>query len=113
LVETNPDTVVAPDVGFVLKRRMPESVPKRGYFRLRPDLAVEIVSPTDERADMRRKQAIYERVGVPVVWWIDPLRETVAVHKLGEPIEHLDRTGHLDGGTLLPGFSLALEVLFA
>jgi Uma2 family endonuclease len=75
-------------------------------------LAVEVISPTDERGDIQRKQAVYDRIGVPIVWWIDPIRETATVHSLGQPIQHLDRTGLLDGGDILPGFTLALADIF-
>jgi Uma2 family endonuclease len=112
LLESNPDTVLAPDVGFILRDRMPDPIPKRGFFTVRPDLAVEVISPTDERGDIQRKQAVYDRIGVPIVWWIDPIRETATVHSLGQPIQHLDRTGLLDGGDILPGFTLALADIF-
>jgi Uma2 family endonuclease len=111
-LESNPDTVVAPDIGFVSRHRMPRPVPDRGYLRIRPDLAVEVISPTDERGDIERKQALYARIGVPIVWWIDPRREIATVHVPGQPIQHFDRTGILDGGDILPGFTLELAQVF-
>lgn len=113
LVETNPDTVIAPDIGFVRRTRMPRPIPERGYLPIRPDLVVEVRSPTDERGDIDRKQALYDRIQVPLVWWIDPHRETATIHIPGRSVQRLDRTGVLDGGNVLPGFTLALSNVFA
>lgn len=79
-VESNPDTVVAPDVAFVARDRIPDPLPERGFPSVVPNLIVEVLSPTDEPEDSKRKQAIDERVGVPLVWWIDPSKETATVH---------------------------------
>ncbi|MCA9858993.1 MAG: Uma2 family endonuclease [Thermomicrobiales bacterium] len=112
LLESNPDTVVAPDIGFVVRDRLPDPIPARGYLPVRPDLIVEVISPTDERSEIERKQALYDRIEVPVVWWIDPRRETASVHVPGQPVQVIDRTGQLDGGDLLPGFTLKLAEIF-
>ena len=112
LLETNPDTVVAPDVAFVARDRMPLPIPERGYLPLRPDLVVEVTSPTDERRDIELKQALYDRIEVPIVWWIDPRREVATVHEMGQPVQVIDRSGRLDGGDVLPGFVLELADAF-
>lgn len=112
LVERDPDTVVAPDVAFVANHGLPDSLPERGYFAVCPDLIIEVISPTDERGDIQRKQAVYDRIKVPLVWWIDPQRETAVIHARGRRIQVLDRTGVLDGGKILPGFMLSLESVF-
>lgn len=112
LLEMNPDTVVAPDIGFVRRERLPDPIPDRGYMEVCPDLIVEVISPTDERGEIQRKQALYERVGVPVVWWVDPRREIASVYVQGNAVEIIDRNGRLDGGSLLPGFSLLLSEVF-
>lgn len=111
-LETDPDSVVSPDVGYVVRNRMPIPIPDRGYIPLRPDLAVEVISPTDERGDIERKQARYARVGVLLVWGIDPSRETATVHAVGASARMIDRTGVLDGGDILPGFQVLLAELF-
>lgn len=113
LVETKPDTVVAPDIAFVARHRMPSPVPDHGFVRLRPDLIVEVISPSDERGDIKTKQALYDRIAVPMVWWIDPRREIASIHVPGQPVRTIDRTGSLEGGDILPGFSLALADVFA
>ena len=112
LLETDPDTVVAPDVAFVANEHLPEVVPPRGYLAVRPELIVEVISPTDERREIRMKRALYDRIAVPIVWWIDPQRETASIHIPGQEVKTIDRNGRLEGRDVLPGFSIALaEIL--
>jgi Uma2 family endonuclease len=109
ILSSHPHTVVAPDIGFYRRAGPPE----RGFCPKPPDLAVEVVSPTDERADMRQKQELYARAGVPLVWWVDPEARTVTVHQPGHEPKVLDASQTLDGGAILPGFSLPVERIFA
>ncbi len=111
-LETAPDTVVAPDVAFIRRSRVPSPIPERGFFDLIPDLVIEVISTTDEPGDIRRKQAVYDRVAVPLVWWIDPSKRTAAVQKPGLPVVHLKDADTLDGEDIVPGFSLSLASLF-
>ncbi len=113
LVEVDPGTVVAPDIAFVARDRMPNRIPERWFLAVVPDLVAEVISPTDECREIERKEAGYRRVAVPMIWWIDPAKELAWIHRLGRPIEHLDRTGVLDGGSVVPGFALALADAFA
>jgi Uma2 family endonuclease len=112
LLERDPDTVVAPDVAFVRRDRLPDPIPERGFFLIAPDLVVEVISPTDEPGDIRRKQALYDRVAIPMVWWIDPLRGTISVHVPGEPVRHLTENDTLDGEPVVPGFALPVATIF-
>jgi Uma2 family endonuclease len=113
ILSSNPHTVVVPDVGFYRRDRFPGGMPERGFYPMPPDLAVEVISPTDERADMRQKQELYARAGVPLVWWVDPEARTVTVHQPGHEPRVLDASQTLDGGDVLPGFSLPVERIFA
>jgi Uma2 family endonuclease len=108
-IEVDPDTVVGPDVAYVAHDRIPTPYPDHGFVRIVPNLIVEIVSPSDEPGDMKRKQAAYDRAGVPLVWWVDPIRKSATIYRLGEQPIRLERTGILDAGSVLPGFSLQLE----
>ena len=92
---------------------MPQPIPDRGYVPLCPDLIVEVLSPTDERRDIQLRRALYDRIAVPLVWWIDPRRETATIHVPGQPVRVLDSSGVLDGGDILPGFMLELSDVFA
>ncbi len=112
LLELNPDSVVLPDVGFISKERISLQVRNTGIFPSRPDLAIEVISPTDEPLEFRRKQALYERAVVPWSWWIDPRRRTATVHVPGQPVKHLTEADMLDAGEVVPGFSVSLAELF-
>ena len=109
-IEVDPDTVVGPDVAYVSNDRIPDPYPDHGFVRIVPNLIVEVVSPSDEPGEMKRKQAAYERAGVPLVWWINPIRKSAVICPLGQEPTKLERTGILDAGSVLPGFSLHLEI---
>lgn len=108
ILSSNPYTVVSPDVGYYRGERAPD----RGFYPRPPDLAVEVISPTDRKADIAEKQALYTKARVPLVWWVDPERRTVTVHRLGQAPETVEATGVLDGGGVLPGFTLELGTIF-
>jgi Uma2 family endonuclease len=113
ILSSSPHTVVAPDIGFFRPGRYPEDYPERGFYPMPPDLAVEVISPTDERADIENKQKLYAQAGVPLVWWVDPEQRTIAVYRPGQAPEVLDEAANLDGGDVLPGFSLPIKRIFA
>lgn len=112
ILNPDPATVVAPDVGFVRGDRFPDGIPDRGFSPVPPDLAVEVISPSDRNADIAQKQALYDKAGVPLVWWVDPERKTLTVYRLGQAPEVVEATGVLDGGDVLPGFTLELGTIF-
>jgi Uma2 family endonuclease len=109
-ITTDPDTVRAPDVAFVIGDRLPGG-PPRGYVPFAPDLAVEIVSPTDRMSDVTRKVADYIDAGTRLVWIIDPVTRTAAVHRSRSDVKMLRDSDTLDGGDVLPGFRLPLAEL--
>lgn len=112
-IETNPDTVVAPDIAFVERACIPEQIDEDDYLALVPNLIVEVASATDDPNHIQRKRETYDRVGVPLLWWIDPLENSATVHAYGRLIATLDRSGVLDPGSLVPGFRMPLEELFS
>jgi Uma2 family endonuclease len=109
ILGNNPYTVVAPDVGYYRG----DPAPDRGFYPMPPDLAVEVISPTDRRADIAQKQRLYAQAGVPLVWWVDPELRTVTVHQPGQEPTVIDESGTLDGGDILPGFELDVKTIFA
>jgi Uma2 family endonuclease len=108
ILSSNPYTVVSPDVGFHRGERSRD----RGYYPLPPDFVIEVISPTDRKPAMAEKLALYTRAAVPLVWWVDPERETVTVYRLGQEPEIVEVDGVLDGGDVLPGFTLELHAIF-
>jgi Uma2 family endonuclease len=111
-LERNPDTVIEPDGGFIRAGRLDLWPGRRGYFPGVPDIAIEVISPTDEPAEIRQKMDLYERTNVPLVWWINPERRTATVQAAGKPIRQLNDGDSLEGETVLPGFACPLSVLF-
>jgi Uma2 family endonuclease len=110
-IALDPDTVRAPDVSFVAADRLP-SGPPRGYVPFAPDLAVEIVSPSDRVSDVTRKVIDYLDAGTRLVWVIDPVTRTAAVHRSRSDVLMLRERDVLEGGDVLPGFRLPLAELF-
>ncbi len=104
------DTVVAPDVGFISKERLPQGLPK-GYIPAAPDLAVEVVSPSDSADEIDQKVVLYLRYGTRLVWIWYPKTKTVIAHS-ASGIQRLDMSDTLDGGDVLPGFKLAVREIF-
>ncbi len=113
VILTHPDTVVVPDVGFIRWERLPGRRVPDGYITVPPDLAVEVISPSDESGDIARKRDLYRRAGVPLVWWVDPKRRSVAVYRDGELAGEFGVGDELDGADILPGFRLAVAEIFA
>jgi Uma2 family endonuclease len=113
-VELIPDLVRIPDVAFTSWDRIPgRRVPTEPIPRLVPDLAVEVLSRSNTSGEMARKRQDYFDAGVALVWEVDPAARTVTVYTT--PLTHttLNVGDTLDGGTVLPGFTLPLAELFA
>ncbi len=107
---TDPDTVRAPDVAFIEKARSQKG---DGYYLGAPDLAVEIMSESNTVNETGDKIIEYFQAGTQLVWIIHPKSKTVDVyHKTITDIRILDINGVLDGGDMLPGFTLTIRELF-
>lgn len=100
-----------PDAAFISKTRQP-TPSHDAYNPLAPDLAVEVVSPTDDPAAMRIKVVNYLRAGT-TAWVVDPYKKHVEVYAPGQPVRIMGINDILDGGTLLPGFMLTVKDIFA
>ena len=106
LLRRGPDTVRAPDVSFVRRERVVDT--GTGYFPGAPDLAVEVLSPSDRYAAVVRKVSQYLAAGTRLVWVLDPYTRTAAVHRPAGEVIELGEDGVLDGEDVLPGFRLPL-----
>lgn len=111
ILATNSDTVRAPDVAFIAQDRLPRPIPQR-YFPLAPDLAVEVVSPSDVAQDVRRKVIDFLQAGTRLMWVVYPETQTVDVYRPAQDVRVVDAQGVLQGGDVLPGFELSLRELF-
>lgn len=107
-----PDTVRGPDVSFVTKERMPTDGLPRAFFMGAPDLAVEIVSPSDSAGDLEMKVAEYLGSGTKSVWVVYPDSRRVVVHQPGGAAQTYGEDSTIEEPELLPGFSLSLSEIF-
>jgi Uma2 family endonuclease len=80
---------------------------------LAPDLAVEVLSPTDRMGDALAKISMYLQAGVQIVWLVDPSSQTVTVFQPDAAPATLRTGDTLDGGSVLPGFSLPVAEMFS
>lgn len=113
LLSRNPDTVRAPDVGFVTKERLKAQQNSSKFFEGAPDLAVEVLSPSNTQVEMMDKVADFLNAGSRLVWIINPARRSVTVYDAAQQDPQvLQSTDTLHGGDLLPGFSLQVSKLF-
>ena len=88
-------------------------LPREAFPSIAPDLAIEILSPSNTTAEMNRKRGEYFRAGTKLVWYVDPDPKTVTVYRpVGEPTV-LKLENEIDGGDVLPGFRLSVRELFA
>lgn len=107
----HPDRVRKPDVTFIRSGKLPGNRPVRGWQTTVPDLVVEVVSPSDEAEDLERKLSEYREAGVPLIWVVYPGTRSAQVLTQKSRLD-VGANGDLDGGNVLPGFSLSLEELF-
>ncbi len=103
-----------PDVAYVSYERWPQrTVPRSNAWNVVPDLAVEVVSPTNLAEELDQRIGDYFEAGVRQAWVIYPQTERFYVYRSLMEIHGLARSDTLDGGDILPGFSLPLEKLFS
>jgi Uma2 family endonuclease len=113
ILARDPDLVRAPDVAFVRKERLPASGVPKTFWELAPDLAVEIVSPSETAIEVRDKVADYLAAGTPLVLVAYPTRREIVAHTPDD----LARTYHADdtltAPDVLPGFARPVADFFA
>lgn len=102
-----------PDVAFISWQRLSgRRIPTEPIPHLAPDLAVEVLSPSNTPGEMARKRQDYFAAGVQVVWQVEPNARTVEVFTAPDQSTVLHEAETLEGGTVLPGFTLPLQELF-
>ena len=102
-----------PDVAFVSYERWPRGrrVPEDAAWDVVPELAIEVVSPTNLAEDLLAKVHEYFHGGVRQVWVVYPAAAQVQAHESPTRIRVLGRGDEIDGGPLLPGLRLPLAEL--
>jgi Uma2 family endonuclease len=107
-----PGRVRIPDVSFLKWSRFPNRrLPKDRVWSLSPDLAVEVLSDSNTNREIELKLDEYFQAGTQVAWIIDPERRTASLYRSRTDVVIIDENGLLDGGAVLPGFTLRLGEL--
>jgi Uma2 family endonuclease len=104
-----PGLVRRPDVSVVKQGRLPGDVLPKGWVRIRPDLAVEVVSPNDTAEELEEKLDDYDKAGVPLVWVIYPEARKARVFRIDGPPAVLAEEDELRGENIIPGFRCPLS----
>jgi len=112
VIARKPDTVRAPDCAFVRKERLPAQGATRKFFPGAPDLAVDVLSPSDSASEVMEKIDEWLTAGTRLVWVVDPAKKTVGVYAPNRQPRILKTADQLDGEQVLPGFSLAVAEIF-
>ena len=104
------ERVLKPDVAFVSTERISDDKDK-GH-PIPPELAIEVVSPSDIHSRVIGKVFAYLDAGTRCVWIVDPVSRTVTVYKSETDIKTLTREDTITGDDVVPGFSCPVELLF-
>jgi Uma2 family endonuclease len=113
IVRLRPGVVRSPDISFIRKDRLPGGLlDMTPIGEVIPDLAVEVLSASNTKAEIERKIGEYFLAGVEAVWIVDHFRRVVVVHTSVEEFVTLAETDTLDGGTVFPGLDLPLARIF-
>ena len=108
-----PNNVRIPDVSFISWDRLPgRRKPKQPVPGLAPNLAIEILSEGNTAAEMERKRQDYFQAGVELYWEVDPEDRIVDMYTSPTQVTRLTVADTLDGGAVVPGFTLAVQDWF-
>jgi Uma2 family endonuclease len=112
LLARDPDTVRAPDIAFIHKDHLPADLPGAGYWPGAPDLAVEVVSPSDTFSEVDEKAKGWLAAGSLMVWVVNPAWHTVTIYRSATEIQTLTENDELTGDAVLPGFRCRIGEIF-
>ena len=113
LLSRDPDHVRAPDVAFVRRERVEVVGYTHGFFPGAPDLAVEVISPSDRYTEVDEKVAEWLAAGTSMVVVVNPRNRTVRVHRPTTDSVLLTEKDTLDGGDVVPGWEMPVADIFA
>jgi len=110
-ISYDPDTVRAPDAAFVRADRIGGGLPA-GFFPGAPDLAVEVLSPSDRASEVSAKVENWLSAGCLAVWVVDPKTHAITVYRSSHESTIFNPSDTLDGGDVLPGFRTPVAEVF-
>ncbi len=111
-LQRDPDTVRAADAALVVQDRIPEEGIPEGFWEGAPDLAVEVLSPSDRMGDVLQKVRDYLEAGAHQVWVVDPKSRTVTVYHSFREVQVLTEHDVLEGVEILSGFVCKVQDIF-
>jgi len=112
-LESDPDTVRAPDIAFVRLERINATGRLTGFREGAPDLVVEVLSPSDRIGKVEGKVAQWLEAGARMVWVVSPKLQSITVYRSVTDIATLTEKGVLDGVDVVPGFQIKVAEIFA
>lgn len=112
ILARDPDTLRIPDVSFIARERISSESAPEGFSETIPNLTVEVMSPGNSALELRRKIRDYFGAGVSQVWVVWPDERTVSIYSGSMIPMELGPDDTLDGGDVLPGFSVRVADLF-
>jgi Uma2 family endonuclease len=104
--------VRSPDVTFVSTAKLPGGESPDTFGEVIPDLAVEVLSPSDNMTQVGRKIGEYFENGVPLVWLVDPRHQTVTIYRSLTDTETRTINDTITAEPVLPGFSVPIKLFF-
>jgi Uma2 family endonuclease len=111
LLEENPDTVLAPDVAFISHTKLSRMVKRRGYHLGPPDLAVEVVSPSDRLNEVHDKAREFVGFGAADAWVVNPRDRSITIYAQDAEPVRLESGDTLRDRNVLPGFECGVSDL--
>lgn len=105
-------TVLAPDVSFVAKGRVPADADTTRYLELAPDLVAETLSPSDTAREVEEKVAMWLSAGVRIVLTLNPASKSVKVHRSQNDIIRLNNADELDLDDVVAAFRCRVSDIF-
>ncbi|MEM6855835.1 MAG: Uma2 family endonuclease [Planctomycetota bacterium] len=112
ILSREPDTMLAPDVSFISTERLAGRPRNQGPIVGPPDLAVELVSPSESKPKVLQKADDWLTAGTKAVWLVWPDTRTVTVLRPDHDQLTLSERETLEGDPVVPGFRLELKHLF-
>jgi Uma2 family endonuclease len=113
ILARNPDVVRLPDVHYISAERIAQADAQNVYWDVAPDLAVEVISPSETAHKVQEKLRHYLAAGTRLVWQVYPARREVVVHQADGSGRTCTAEETLEFPTVLPGFRCTVAELFA
>ena len=109
---SHPGRIRKPDVAFILRERLPDGRVPIGTTHIRPDIAVEVISPFDEYEEVEEKIADYFDAKIPLIWVVSPRNRTVLVYRTDGSAQRLRDSDYLTADPIIPGIRILVADLF-